>query len=294
MWDSAGVRIATWNVNSVGARLPRLLDWLSSAVPDVMCLQETKCAGDAFPAEPVRRLGYEVSAHGTGRWAGVALLSKVGISDVHRDLLDEPGFQPEEALLEAAEPRAIGATCGGVRVWSVYVPNGREVGHAHYAYKLRWLEALRATAAAELHGDRPWVVLGDFNIAPTDDDVWDISRFDNSTHVTGPERAALAALTEAGLREVYPRALKYDVAFTYWDYRQLAFPKNNGMRIDLVYGNEALLDLVDDAYVDREARKGRNASDHAPVVVDLSPREREPAEPEARVADSAAPADVPR
>ncbi|MGW5642010.1 exodeoxyribonuclease III [Saccharopolyspora sp. NPDC003752] len=263
------MRIATWNVNSVGARLPKLLDWLGKAEPDVLCVQELKCAADAFPVDEVGELGYEVAAHGTGRWNGVAVLSRVGIDEVRRGLLDEPGFQADGAIFETQEPRAIGATCGDVRVWSVYVPNGREVGHPHYAYKLRWLDALRATAIDELAADRPFAVLGDFNIAPTDADVWDIAAFEGSTHVTEDERKALAALAEAGLAEVYPRALKYDVPFTYWDYRQLRFPNNQGMRIDLVYGNERFTGAVADSYVDREARKGKGTSDHTPVVVDL-------------------------
>ncbi|KAA5838239.1 exodeoxyribonuclease III [Saccharopolyspora hirsuta] len=262
------MRIASWNVNSVGARLPKLLDWLGTAEPDVLCLQELKCAEDAFPYDEVGELGYEVAAHGTGRWNGVAVLSKVGIDDVRRGLLDEPGFMADGAMFEAQEPRAIGATCGGVRVWSVYVPNGREVGHPHYAYKLRWLDALRATAAEEL-AELPFAVLGDFNIAPTDADVWDIAEFAGCTHVTEDERKALTALTEVGLTEVHPRPLKYDVAFTYWDYRALRFPNNQGMRIDLVYGNDRFSGAVTDAYVDRNARKGKGTSDHAPVVVDV-------------------------
>ena len=266
------MRIATWNVNSVTARLPRVLDWLGTAEPDVLCLQEVKCAQDAFPYDEVGELGYEAAVHGAGRWNGVAVVSRVGIDDVRLGLADEPGYLADNALLPAPEQRAMGATCGGVRVWSVYVPNGREVGHAHYAYKLEWLAALRATVADELGSAapaRPFAVLGDFNIAPTDADVWDISRFGDSTHVTQPERDALAALGSAGLGEVLPRALKYDVAFTYWDYRQLAFPYNRGMRIDLVYGDERFRAAVTDAYVDREARKGKGTSDHAPVVVDL-------------------------
>lgn len=264
-----GMRIATWNVNSVGARLPRLLGWLSSAAPDVLCVQELKCAADAFPVAEVGELGYEVAAHGTGRWNGVAVLSKVGLDDVRLGLLDEPGYQAEGAMFEAPEPRAIGATCGGVRVWSVYVPNGREVDHAHYEYKLRWLEALRATAVEELTPERPFAVLGDFNIAPTDADVWDIAQFADSTHVTEAERKALSALREVGLADVYPRALKYDVPFTYWDYRALAFPKNKGMRIDLAYADQQFAAAVTDAYVDREERKPKGGSDHAPVVVDV-------------------------
>ncbi|WP_236791236.1 exodeoxyribonuclease III [Amycolatopsis sp. GM8] len=256
------MRLATWNVNSVTARLPRLLAWLESAKPDVVCLQELKTTTEGFPPE-VAGLGYDVAAYGTGRWNGVAILSRAGLDDVRRGLVGEPTYE------DAAEPRAIGATCGGVRLWSVYVPNGREPGHPHYEYKLRWLDALRATVVAE-SADRPFALLGDFNIAPADDDVWDISLFADSTHVTEPERKALEALREAGLRDVVPRALKYDKPYTYWDYRQLAFPNNNGMRIDLVYGNGPFAGAVSDAYVDREARKGKSPSDHAPVVVDLT------------------------
>lgn len=263
------MRVATWNVNSVLARLPRLVAWLADAGPDVCCLQELKCAAAEFPTEQVGELGYRVAAHATGRWSGVAILSRVGLDDVRNGLVDEPGFQPEGAMLPATEPRAVGATCGGVRVWSVYVPNGRELGHPHYDYKLRWLEALRSTVAAELTPERPFAVLGDFNIAPTDADVYDIDAFQGSTHVSAPERAALARVLDAGLVDVHPRALKYDAAFTYWDYRQLCFPKNRGMRIDLVLGDARFAATVRDAYVDREQRKGTGASDHAPVVVDL-------------------------
>lgn len=262
------MRIATWNVNSVVARLPRLLDWLERAQPDVVCLQELKCSAADFP-DAIGDLGYEVAVNATGRWNGVAVISKVGLDDVREGLIDEPGFQAEGSLLPVVESRAVAATCGGVRVWSVYVPNGREVGHPHYGYKLGWLEALRSTAVAEMASDAPFAILGDFNIAPTDADVWDIAAFAGSTHVTQPERAALARLDDAGLRDIRPRALKYDVPFTYWDYRQLCFPKNRGMRIDLVYGNARFADSVADAYVDRELRKGANPSDHAPVVVDL-------------------------
>jgi exodeoxyribonuclease-3 len=265
------MRIATWNVNSVVARLPRLLDWLGTAEPDVLCVQEIKCAADDFPSDAVGEFGYEVAAHGTGRWAGVALLSRVGLDEVRRGLLDEPGFQPDDAMFEVHEPRAIAATCGGLRLWSVYVPNGREVGHPHFDYKLRWLAALRSTVVAESAPARPLAVLGDFNIAPTDADVWDASAFVGSTHVTEPERAALGALREVGLTDVVPRAQKYDLPYTYWDYRQLSFPKNRGMRIDLVYAATTVASAVTDCYVDREARKGAAPSDHAPVVVDLTP-----------------------
>ncbi|MEY9940136.1 exodeoxyribonuclease III [Streptacidiphilus sp. MAP5-3] len=272
------VRIATWNINSVNARLEKLLEWLRSAQPDVVCLQELKCATDAFPYDAVAELGYETAAHGTGRWNGVAILSKIGIEDVVRDLPGQPGYldpaaAAEDSLIPAepeVEARAVAATCGPVRVWSVYVPNGREVDHPHYAYKLRWLGALRDAVVADAAGDRPFAVLGDYNIAPTDADVWDIAKFDGATHVTAAERAALTDLQDVGLADVFPRALKYDHPYTYWDYRQLSFPKNFGIRIDLVYGNKPFVGAVSDSYVDREARKGKGTSDHAPVVVDLS------------------------
>lgn len=262
------MRIATWNVNSVTARLPRLLDWLGVAEPDVLCLQELKCSDDAFPHDEVGELGYETATHCAGRWNGVAILSKVGLADVTRGLPDEPEFLEDGAMFGAPERRAIGATCGGVRLWSVYVPNGRAVDHAHFEYKLQWLAALQTTALAEAT-DGPYALLGDFNVAPTDDDVWDVAQFAGLTHVTEPERKALALLRDAGLVDVFPRALKGGHPYTYWDYRQLAFAKNNGMRIDLVYGNAAFTTAVVDACVDREARKGDLPSDHAPVVVDL-------------------------
>ncbi|MGG2459604.1 exodeoxyribonuclease III [Streptomyces sp. RGM 3693] len=257
------MRIATWNVNSITARLPRLLAWLEQSGTDVLCVQETKCSDEQFPYDQLRELGYEAAVNATGRWNGVALLSKVGLTDVVKGLPGGPEYEGVQ------EPRAVSATCGPARVWSVYVPNGREVDHAHYAYKLGWFEALKAAVAEDAVGTRPFAVLGDFNVAPTDEDVWDPAVFEGLTHVTPAERAALGALREAGLADVVPRPLKYDRPYTYWDYRQLAFPKNRGMRIDLVYGNAPFGKAVSDAYVDREERKGKGASDHAPVVVDL-------------------------
>lgn len=257
------MRIATWNVNSITARLPRLLAWLESSGTDVLCVQETKSTVEQFPAEQLRELGYESAVHATGRWNGVALISRVGLEGIVRGLPGGPAYEGVE------EPRAVSALCGPVRLWSVYVPNGREVGHEHFAYKLRWFEALAAAVKEDAAGARPFAVLGDYNVAPTDDDVWDRSRFEGATHVTPEERAALAALRAEGLTDVVPRPLKYDRPFTYWDYRELGFPKNRGMRIDLVYGNAAFAAAVKDSYVDREERKGKGASDHAPVVVDL-------------------------
>jgi exodeoxyribonuclease-3 len=258
------VRIATWNVNSIGARLPRVLEWLESAQPDVVALQELKCTSDEFPHMPIQALGYEAVAHGNGRWNGVALLSRVGLADVTLGLSGQPDY---EGVIET---RAVGATCGGVRVWSVYVPNGREPDHDHYAYKLRWFDALRGTAAAELAADpdQPLAVIGDFNVAPADTDVWDIAAFATSTHVTPAERAALADVRSAGLADVMPRALKGE-PYTFWDYRNGAFHRGWGMRIDLVYANPPFVDRVQDTWIDREARKGKGASDHAPVVIDL-------------------------
>ena len=259
------MRIATWNVNSVVARLPRLVGWLEQAAPDVVCLQETKAGADAFPADAVAPLGYAVAHHGEGRWNGVAVLSRLGLDDVVRGLPGDPGF-PDEHTLEA---RTIAATCGPVRVRSVYVPNGRTPDDPHYGYKLRWLTALAAAVAADASGELPFAVMGDFNVAPTDADVWDPAVFVGSTHVTPAERAGLAALRETGLTDVLPRIAKGPHPYTYWDYRAGAFHKGMGMRIDLVYANAALSAAVSDAWVDREARKGTGPSDHAPVIVHL-------------------------
>jgi exodeoxyribonuclease-3 len=257
-----GMRFATWNVNSVKARLPRLLDWLATTAPDVVCLQEIKCDAAAFPTAEVKHLGYDMGVHGDGRWNGVALLSRVGLDDVQLGFAGEPGFPDPET-------RAVGARCAGIRFWSVYVPNGRTPDDPHYAYKLRWLAALRDTLAADVAAG-PVVLTGDFNVAPTDADVWDPALFVGSTHVTAPERDALARLLELGLVDVVPRPLKGPHPFTYWDYRAGMFHQNKGMRIDLVYAGTALAERVRDAYVDREARKGKGPSDHAPVVVDLA------------------------
>jgi exodeoxyribonuclease-3 len=256
------MRFATWNVNSVKARLPRLLDWLAGTAPDVVCLQETKVADDGFPAGEVAELGYETAAYGQGRWNGVALLSRIGLDDVRRGFTGVPGFPEPEA-------RAVSARCGGIRFMSVYVPNGRTPDDPHYTYKLQWLAALREALVPDLKAG-PLVVAGDWNVAPTDADVWDIAVFAASTHVTPPERAALAAIRDLGLTDVPARPLKGDHPFTYWDYRAGMFHQNKGMRIDLVYGSADVAARVTDAYVDREARKGKGPSDHAPIVVDLT------------------------
>ncbi len=270
--------MATWNVNSVTARLPRLNEWLDLAQPDVVCLQETKCRGDAFPADGAAERGYQVAAHGEGPWNGVAILSRVGLEHVSRGFSGQPAYAPpgdnELSLIEApavaeVEARAIAATCGPLRVWSLYVPNGRSVGSPHFAYKLEWLAALHDAIGSEVAAGTPFIATGDFNIAPADDDVWDPTAFIGSTHVTQAERQALAELRALGLEDLKARALKHGTPYTYWDYRAGMFHKNLGMRIDLVYANRDAAARVRDAYVDRDARKGERPSDHAPVVVDL-------------------------
>jgi len=243
--------------------MPRLLEWLERLRPDVVCLQETKIADEKLPRLELSGLGYEVVAAGQSARNGVALLSRVGADHVSVGLAGDDGWEG------SVEARAIGASCGPLRVWSLYIPNGRELSHPHYQYKLRWLAALRGVVAAELQRGQPLAICGDFNVAPSDDDVWDPAAFVESTHVTPAEREALTALRALGLVDVVPRPLKYDRPFTYWDYRAGNFHKNMGMRIDLVYVSAALQAGVRDAYVDRDMRKGSLPSDHAPVVVDL-------------------------
>jgi exodeoxyribonuclease-3 len=257
------MRLATWNVNSLVARLPRLVAWLEAVRPDVVCLQETKVAEASFPALELAALGYEVAAHGAGQWNGVAILSRVGLQEVRRGFVGEPAFTEVEA-------RSIDAVCGGVRVWSVYVPNGRTLDSPHYAYKLAWLAKLRDALQNEHAASEPVAVCGDFNIAPSDDDVWDPAAFVGSTHVSAAERDALSELLSLGFVDAPPRALK-GRPFTYWDYRAGMFHKGEGMRIDLVLLSRMLAPRVVDAYIDRDARKGTAPSDHAPVVVDLDP-----------------------
>jgi exodeoxyribonuclease III len=256
------VRITTWNVNSVKQRVPRLLPWLDQRRPDVVCLQETKLADDKFAEllhDELAERGYAVATHGEAAWNGVAILSRVGLDDVVAGLPRGPGFPHQEA-------RAVSATCGGVRVVSVYVPNGREPGSEHYQYKLAWMTALRDMVAA---APEATVVCGDMNIAPTDDDVFDPDAYVGQTHVTPPERAALAELENLGLRDVVRDRWPNERVFTYWDYRAGMFHKDLGMRIDLVLATPAVAERVQAAWVDRHARKGKGPSDHAPVIIDL-------------------------
>jgi exodeoxyribonuclease III len=256
------MRIATWNVNSVKQRVPRLLPWLDQRQPDVVCLQETKLADAAFTAllgEELGSRGYAVALHGEAQWNGVAILSKVGLDDVVAGLAGAPGFPRPEA-------RAVSATCNGIRVYSVYVPNGRVPDSDHYRYKLAWLAALRDAVGA---GPDAAIVCGDMNIAPTDADVFDPEAYVGQTHVTPPERAALAELQKLGLRDVVRDRWPGERVFTYWDYRAGMFHQDLGMRIDLVLASDPVATRVQAAWVDRQARKGSGPSDHAPVIVDL-------------------------
>ena len=257
------MRIVTWNVNSLKQRLPRLLPWLDERRPDVLCLQETKLTDDAFAElmrEELSARGYEYAAHGESAWNGVAILSRVGLEDAVAGIEGAPGFPHPEA-------RAVSATCAGVRVVSVYVPNGRAPDSDHYAYKLAWLSALKAMVAAE---PAATVVCGDMNIAPADADVFDPAAYAGHTHVTAPERAALAALEGVGLRDVVrERWPDEERVFSYWDYRAGMFHQDLGMRIDLVLAGDDVAARVKAAWIDRHARKGKGPSDHAPVIVDL-------------------------
>lgn len=272
------MRLATWNVNSIRARVDRVADWLERADVDVLAMQETKCSDDQFPTMPFAALGYEVVHCGFNQWNGVAIASRVGIDDVEVGFDGQPTWGDKPEVEAVAEARALGATCGGVRVWSLYIPNGRSVGSPHYLYKLEWLAALRNTAAAWLAADpaTPIALVGDWNIAPIDDDVWDISLFQESTHVTDAERSAFNAVVDAGFTDVTRPFTPGPGTFTYWDYTQLRFPKNRGMRIDFILGSPALADRVTHAEIARDERKtGKNRvgspSDHAPVVVDIGP-----------------------
>ena len=256
------VRIATWNVNSLKQRMPRLLPWLDQRRPDVVCLQETKLADDALArllGDALDERGYEVAAHGEAQWNGVAILSRVGLDDVVAGVANGPGFPHQEA-------RAVAATCDGIRVHSVYVPNGREPDSDHYAYKLGWLAALRDVLAA---GPEAAVVCGDMNIAPTDDDVFDPDAYIGQTHVTPREREALAELQALGLHDVVRDRWPAERVFSYWDYRAGMFHQDLGMRIDLILAGGPVAARVRAAWVDRHARKGTGPSDHAPVIVDL-------------------------
>jgi exodeoxyribonuclease-3 len=257
-----GMRLATWNVNSLKVRLPRVEEWLAYAQPDVLCLQETKLADKDFPGLTFQALGYDAAHCGQGGRNGVAILSRVGLDDV------VAGFS-DQGEGEVVEARLLSATCAGVRVSSIYVPNGRAVGSEHYEAKLAWLERI-GRQLADTSDPSEWAVLcGDFNVAPDDRDVWDPSAVHGATHVSPPERAALQALLDWGLVDVFRRCYGDGRLFSWWDYRAGDFHQGRGMRIDLVLATKPLADRAGFALIDRFARKGKSPSDHAPVLVDL-------------------------
>lgn len=256
------MRIATWNVNSLGARLPRVEEWIGYASPDVLCLQETKMTDGAFPAMAFSALGYESAHHGNGRWNGVAILSRVGLSGVRAAFSDEDSANVKEC-------RIVSAVCGGINVSSVYVPNGRAVGSEFYDAKLRWLARLEEELRNGSSPDDLVAVCGDFNIAPDDRDVWNPASFEGETHVSQPERDALARLEKWGLVDSFRRRYGESGLYSWWDYRRGDFHEHRGMRIDLVMTTRSLADRVTYALIDRFARKGKLPSDHAPVLVDF-------------------------
>lgn len=259
------MRIATWNVNSIRTRVDRVIEFLDRADVDVLALQETKCKDEQFPLLPFEAAGYEVALHGLNQWNGVAVVSRLPILAVEREFAGQPQFR------DVLEPRALGATvdspAGPFTIWSLYVPNGRELDDPHYEYKLAWLKALREAGAGWL-AENPEALIalvGDWNIAPLDSDVWDIDFFAGRTHVSAPERLALTELESVGFHEV-TRDLVTN--YTYWDYQQLRFPKNEGMRIDFIYASPALAPRVFAGEIDRDERKGKGASDHVPVIAE--------------------------
>lgn len=261
------MRIATWNVNSLRSRIDRVEAFLQRHDIDVLALQETKAREDQLPLMGLQSLGYDVAAAGTNQWNGVAIISRVGLDDV------QVGFEamPEFGDPLTAEARAIGATCGGVRLWSLYVPNGRKIDDPHYVYKLDWLARLRADAQRWLGGDT--ALVGDWNIAPLDEDVFDMAQFKTSTHVTPPERAAFQAFLEDGYVDVVRPHTPGPEVYTYWDYYRSRSQRNRGLKIDFVLGSPSFAERVTGALIDREERLDEakpGPSDHAPVIVDLA------------------------
>ena len=263
----SSLRIATWNVNSVRSRIDRVEAFVQRHDIDVLCLQETKARDDQWPVMGLEAMGYQVATLGHSQWNGVAIVSRVGLDDVRH------GFEamPQWGDPLAAEARAVAATCAGVQVWSLYVPNGRALGDPHLDYKLAWLHALRDAAAGWLRDDLAGQVAltGDWNIAPLDEDVFDIAQFAKSTHVSAPERAAFQAVLDAGYVDVAREHTPGPEVYTYWDYYRQRFERNRGLRIDFVLGSPALAARVSSARIDRDERAGKGASDHAPLIVDL-------------------------
>jgi exodeoxyribonuclease-3 len=256
------LRLATWNVNSLKARLPRVTEWVAETTPDVLCMQETKMKQEVFPADVFAELGYESAHYGQGQWNGVAIISRVGLTDVVAGWDDDGPEDPEARLLWA--------TCAGVRVASAYVPNGRALDNDHYTYKLAWMARLREALDRREDASGELAVLGDYNIAPEDRDVWSMAAFAGATHVSEPEREALRSLEQWGLTDVFRRFNDEDKVYSWWDYREFAFRRNRGLRIDHILVSHALKDQDIACMIDKLPRKNERPSDHTPVVVTLS------------------------
>ena len=262
------MRICVWNVNSARTRLDRMVEMLRRNDIDVLAVQETKCKDDQFPTAAFEELGYQVAHHGLNQWNGVAIISRVGLDDIQAGFPGQPGFNKDPDATPALEARPIAATCGGVRVHSLYIPNGRDITDPHFEYKLEFLEQLRQHIIATLDDDpeATFMMGGDFNIAPTDGDVWSMAAFAGKTHVTPPERAAFYALEQAGMKEVTRQFTPNQ--WTYWDYKAGRFFKDEGMRIDFQLASPTLAAKASAGFIDIEERQGKGASDHAPVIVD--------------------------
>ena len=264
------MRVATWNVNSIRTRAGRVVDWLVRSDVDVLAMQEIKCKANQFPFDAFTEAGYEVELHGVNQWNGVAFASRLPMHEVQIGFDSAPGFgTPGDDATVPIEARALAVTVDGVRLWSLYVPNGRELDHPHYHYKIEWLGALAADTARWLAANphTPLALMGDWNVAPRDTDVWPSWPFGVSTHTSAPERAAFAKFEEIGLADVVRE--RVPEGFTFWDYQQGRFPRNEGMRIDFIMGSKDFAELVSAAHIDRDERTGDSPSDHVPVVVDL-------------------------
>jgi len=276
------MRIATWNVNSLKARMERVEGWLTEKKPDILLMQETKLADEAAPDMAFAMAGYHLIHHGEGRWNGVAIASHIGIDQVITNFGDGPvhrspgadaiaeALEAEASEASADEARMVSAVCEGIRVVSIYAPNGRELGTPFYRAKLAWFERLSRWLREECDPNQPLVIGGDFNVAPEDADVYDMAFFGGATHVSEPERAAMKTLRDWGLIDAYRLHHPEPGKFSWWDYRAGNFHKGLGMRIDHMYVTKPVADRCTGAEIDRDARKGNLPSDHAPVYIDLA------------------------
>jgi len=276
------MRIATWNVNSLKARMERVEEWLAGKQPDVLMMQETKLADEAAPAMAFGMAGYELVHHGEGRWNGVAIASRVGVEGIVTNFGDGPvrrspgtdaiaeALEAEASEAAADEARMVSAVCGGVRVVSIYAPNGRALDTPFYRAKLAWFERLARWLAEDCDPGQQIVIGGDYNVAPEDADVYDMADFAGATHVSEPERAALAKMRDWGLVDAYRLHHPEPGRFSWWDYRAGDFHNGRGMRIDHLYVTRSVAERCTGAEIDRDARKGKLPSDHAPMWIDLT------------------------